>query len=383
MLPMTVRMRAGLAAAVALLLAGAALAPALGPLVTVPAAAAAAGAVLALALRTRWAAPAAGTVSLLATVVVRARGGYPPAASAASSAALVEVGSLLLLTVLAVRAGQGRTAVPAGVGVSCWFLRFGPLGATALPAVGFWGVIALLAAAGGGYLRSLDQARARSVAEARRSQRLELARDLHDFVAHDVSEMLALAQAGRYVTEADGPAAEMFGRIEHAALQALAAMDRTVHMLQDEPAAAAAATAGVAPDRRPQPTLADLPELADRFAAAQGAAVRLDVDQQLTERLPREISATAYRVAVEALTNVRRHAPGTGAVRVTVRRAAGPALEIAVSNEPGGAPAGRERNSGLGLVQLTERVEALGGALTAGPLAQGGWQTSAVVPLHG
>ncbi|MDH6127475.1 histidine kinase [Kitasatospora sp. GP82] len=372
MLPPTARTRVGLGAAVALLFAGAALAPILGPLVALPAALAAAGAVLALALRARLAAPAAGVVSLLATVAVRLRGAQP--LSGTSSVVLLEVGSLLLLVVLAVRAGQGRAAVPAGVAASCWFLRFGPPGMTALPAVGFWAVIALLAAAGGGYLRSLDQARARSVAEARRSQRLELARDLHDFVAHDVSEMLALAQAGRYVTEADGPAAEMFGRIEHAALQALAAMDRTVHMLHDEPPT---------PDRKPLPTLADLPELAERFAAAQGAAVRLDVDPQLAQRLPREISATAYRVAVESLTNVRRHAPGTGAVHLTVRRAAGPALEIAVSNEAGGTPAVRERSSGLGLVQLAERVEALGGTLTAGPLTPGGWRTSAVLPLNG
>ncbi|MER5642504.1 histidine kinase [Kitasatospora sp. NPDC002227] len=430
MIPTASSDRAALAAAAALLLAGAATAPLLGVLVALPAAAAAAAGALLITgpwaeralrrLRPRPGRPAAsdrltapsrtadgttvgrpaahgtdresagssvagplgpvvvagaGVVSSVATVAVRLRGGHPVAAAGASSAALVEVGALLLLTVVAVRAGRWRAAVPAGVAVSCWFLRFGVLGPASLPAVGFWAAIALLAAAGGGYLRTLDQRRAEAVAAARRSQRLQLARDLHDFVAHDVSEMLALAQAGSFVTETGGPAAELFGRIEYAAQQALAAMDRTVHMLHEEPP-----TDGGR--RRPLPTLADLPGLADRFAAAEGTAVRLDLDPRLAARLPREVSATAHRVAVESLTNIRRHAPGTGAVSLAVRRA-GQTLEITVCNEPGGAAAPRERRGGLGLIQLTEQVEALGGTLTAGPLAAGGWRTAARLPLSG
>ncbi|MFJ5233148.1 ATP-binding protein [Kitasatospora sp. NPDC088391] len=93
------------------------------------------------------------------------------------------------------------------------------------------------------------------------------------------------------------------------------------------------------------------------------------------------MSSTAYRVVVEALTNVRRHAPGTD-VTVTLDRSAA-ALTVEVGN---GAPAGRpqqrgERAGGLGLPGLAERVAALGGALTAGPRPGGGWRPNCRSPV--
>ncbi|GAA3792749.1 hypothetical protein GCM10022226_10020 [Sphaerisporangium flaviroseum] len=253
---------------------------------------------------------------------------------------------------------------------------------------------AALAATVGLYLRSLDDHRARSVRAARQAQRTQLARDLHDFVAHDVSGMLAQAQVGRILAEQDPQqAAAAFQRIEQAALQALASMDRTVRMLHDADDLAAGEAAG----RTPLPALADLRELADRFSFSGTAVVHLDIDARLKDPngvVPREVAATAYRIVVEALTNVRRHAVTANRVEVTVRRTrtvgdlTGHALEVTVTDDArtGLAPAGHVlgtagRGGGFGLAGLTERVEALGGKLAAGPYAPHGWRVAATMPL--
>ncbi|MEU3773497.1 histidine kinase [Streptomyces sp. NPDC032472] len=237
-------------------------------------------------------------------------------------------------------------------------------------AAAFWSLPALGAVAVGGYLR-FQAARVRqAVREARRDQQLELARDLHDFVAHDVSAIVVQAQAARFVADSDpGRALPALQRIEAAGLSALASMDRTVHALR---------AAGGGPTT-PAPGLDALPELVGRF---EGAA--LEAAPEAAGALSREADAAAYRVAVEALTNVRRHAPGARAVRVEVRRA-GTGTELAVSNS---APArgsrsllGRWRHGGgTGLAGLRERVEAAGGTLDAGPDGTGGWRVLAVFP---
>jgi signal transduction histidine kinase len=92
----------------------------------------------------------------------------------------------------------------------------------------------LVAVGVGVHLRSVDALRIRAVADARRAQRLDLARDLHDFVAHDVSGIVAQAQAAQLIISHDsGVALTALKRIEQAGLKALASMDNTVHMLHD------------------------------------------------------------------------------------------------------------------------------------------------------
>jgi signal transduction histidine kinase len=408
----TWRRRAGTVAASAVLLAGVGAGPGFGPSVTLPPAAALAAllGVLAAWPHRRWvpaATAAAGAVSLGTTLAVLALGDGHEEQGLAAGLVLVEAAALLTLITLTVRVAPVRAAVSAasvaGAGSALWILRFGPpeLSPAALAGFGFWALAAVLAAGGGMYLRSLDDHRARSVLAARRAQRLQLARDLHDFVAHDVSEMLAQAQAGQIVAAQDPPrAVAAFGRIEQAALAALAAMDRTVRMLHepgdpDEPGEPAAGPVGDT-GRTPLPTLAD------RFAASGAAAVKLDLDPRLAAAepgvaVPREVATTVYRVVVEALTNVRRHAPDADLVRVVVRHTErgdgtagiqGPAVEVAVTDDAGAVPVpgarsphSPARRSGLGLPGLTERVAALGGTLTAGPVDPCGWRVTAVLPL--
>lgn len=374
-------------------LAALAVTPVFGAWTTLPAAIALAGAcwIVGRWPRTRVRAGAwcgaAGIVSLVATLL------YPrPGGLGGAVLGTLEAVTLLPLIVLSARAAPARQAVVASVvahaACTLWVLRFLPRDSASatLAACIFWSLLATSAVVGGLYLRSLDADRARAVTAARRSQRLELARDLHDFVAHDVSEMVAQAQAGRFIGEEHPEKAlAALERIEEAGLTALASMDRTIHMLHDVDDGGATPQEQSAASR-PLPGLADLPRLVDRFAASSPAEVHLDLDPALPGTVAREVSATAYRVVVEALTNIRRHAPTAARVDVEVQVAAGATLMITVVDDGGAPPvrgpvAADQRCGGLGLPGLTERVESLGGTLAAGPGGDGGWNVTVTMPL--
>jgi signal transduction histidine kinase len=237
---------------------------------------------------------------------------------------------------------------------------------TMLVGCAVWTLAAIVACTFGGYLRMLDQQRAQAVLADRREQRLHLASELHDFVAHDVSGILALAQAGQLLPVDQTPqVAQLLHAIEQAAGSALVSMDRTIRLLHGS---------GMATG----PTMEDLPDLLARFAATHPATVRVDV----RSTLPREISGTAYRVIVEALTNIRRHAPGATGVDIIVRTT-GETATIQVADNGGPTPTGHPRLGGLGIAGLAERIRLLGGTMEAGPCPSAGWCLRAVLPLAG
>ncbi|MEU9787162.1 histidine kinase [Streptomyces phaeochromogenes] len=383
-----------------------------GPLAPLPAVLAVSAVVVLIVFpeRTRpWTAALAGLAALVSagvTPVLLVGGGVTVPIAVWG---VGEAGALLVLTVLVCRraATLGRAAV--AIAVIC-AAEAGLMVRVVWPeslsnmllTTAYWSLGAAVAVAVGLRLRSMDEAWARSVAAARRTQRLELARDLHDFVAHDVTGMVVQAQAATHVLAGQPEVGAALKRIEEAGQRALASMDRTVHMLRgtdDEPAV------GPAPPR--VPTLADLPALVGHFAAIGPSVPRLRVDHRAAAASDRETATTAYRVVTEALTNIRRHAPtaarveisigcddgpgGPGAPELTGDEGTGSCLVVVVSNgrtpagRQGAAPAytvgGAHRRHGLGLISLAERVEALGGTLTAGPAAPGTWQVTAVLPM--
>ncbi|MFF4289286.1 sensor histidine kinase [Streptomyces sp. NPDC001633] len=283
---------------------------------------------------------------------------------------------------------------------------------------------AACAAGVGLYLRSLDTRRAHAVALARREQRLEVARDLHDFVAHEVTGIVLEVQAAQFTdpppatstTNAPNPPhlqhqhqerhqerqeqhRALLARIEQAGLRALESMDRTVAALRTaeshERSDAKEGSAGnESPPNgnEPPPTrphgLTDLPELVDRFSSMTPAEVTLELTELSctgtgTHSLTREAEDTAYRVVLEALTNVRRHAPRADRVEVFVGRTADHTLKISVTNTAGRATSVRSprQGGGTGLTALAERVSALGGTLEAGPHTNGkGWHVRCLLP---
>jgi signal transduction histidine kinase len=303
----------------------------------------------------------------------------------AAALTLAEVGVLLVVLVLSARAVRGWSAlsvVPAAVAVGTWVLRVDPpVSPVVLAGCAAWSCVAAGAVAVGRYLGRLEDRREASVAAARAAQRLELAGELHDVVAHDVSEVLALAQAGQ-VLAAQDPAqgdARTLAVIETAALRALTSLDRSVELLRDGAATSRAPARSDGPARA---GLADVSGLCDRYAESTSADVRAGLDPApLLLTVPRAVGECAYRVVLEALTNVRRHAPEATAVEVEVR-VQQDRLHLRVEDD-GGVPtqaAPRRAGSGTGLADAEQRVRATGGVLTAGP-ARRGWSVRAELPL--
>ena len=308
--------------------------------------------------------------------------------------------ALFCLAVLVVRWAPRRTALWAGGAViattTLTFLRVTQPAWTLdfLGAFITWAFGAAAAAGFGIYLRVLDEKRARMIDEARRAQRLEVARDLHDFVAHDVTGMVVQAQAANLVAQRDPQQAlSALARIEEAGLRALGSLDHTVQMLghlarheADERSAATAA--GAASSVARDVGVYDLLALVGRFAANDARPVRLHADIRAHE-LPPEVSGIAYRVLTEALTNVRRHAAATASVDVSIvaqPTSNGAELLVRVANANGNdatpaLPAAAERG-GQGLRTMAAMVQAAGGSFSAATLAErGGWQLTAVLPL--
>lgn len=223
----------------------------------------------------------------------------------------------------------------------------------------------------GAYLRGLDKLRRETQEEVRRAERLELAREMHDFVAHHVTGMVVLAQAAQ-VTDTDPRKA--FADIEEAGLAALSSMRRMVKMLRAEDAGA-----GV----NPLGDLSQIEDLVERFSR-EGTDASCFISPELAGKVEPEIAATAHRIVRESLTNVRKHAQGTRQVRVVVAAAGSQGLEVSVrDNGQGARKKLAESGGGMGLLGLGERVEAVGGQLRAEPRPEGGWEVVAWLPHAG
>ncbi|MCX4834598.1 histidine kinase [Streptomyces sp. NBC_01016] len=233
-------------------------------------------------------------------------------------------------------------------------------------------------------LRTTDTRSRLAVLEARRDQRLHMARVLHDFVAHELTGMVLEVQAARTSAYDPGEYDAFLARLEESGLRALDQMDRTLDTLRQ--AEQLPAHGGAADEPAEAPTrvhgLVDLPDLTERFSASTSIPTELDLDETLVGTLRREIDETAYTLVLEALTNVRRHAAGATSVRVSVRRDAEDRLCVKVIDNGGqSSPLTGDRDGGgTGLAGLDERFALLGGGLEAGPDGTG-WQVTGILPL--
>ncbi|MEV6715590.1 histidine kinase [Lentzea sp. NPDC051208] len=236
-------------------------------------------------------------------------------------------------------------------------LRF-PLGPTELTLAMALVVVATGVVASVGYLRLLADAREKQVAAVKAEQKAEFARDLHDFVGHHITGMVVLAQgAGRIVERNPAQARQALDRIEEAGGEAMAAMRRMIGMLRDD--APVAPVAGIA----------DIEQL---VAAEPRATLDIHGD---TAALPLEVAGSVHRVVMESLTNIRKHAQEATTVDVQIQTTPD-WVTVKVSNDGKSARQG----NGFGLVGLTERVQALGGRIKAGPGIDGGWVVEAALP---
>lgn len=224
------------------------------------------------------------------------------------------------------------------------------------------------------YLRHLDFLRGQALETARRQERLELARELHDVVAHHVTGIVVQAQAAQYAGHDRAETLlSALSSIDAAGADTLAAIRQLVGLLRDP-----GDTCGVSPEPEP------ISQLVERFARhGPPVELRLPADPPAFA-WPPEVTSTLYRIVQEALTNIARHAPGARSVTVTVT---GDPQQVSVEvtdDAPATYRHPRPRG-GYGLVGMRERVEALGGMVRAGPMPGAGWavQASLPVPAHG
>ncbi|MGW0535413.1 sensor histidine kinase [Streptomyces sp. NPDC003032] len=224
---------------------------------------------------------------------------------------------------------------------------------------------------------------ARAAEQAVTAERLRIARELHDMIAHSIGVIAIQAGVGsRVIDTQPAEARNALTTIEATSRETLAGLRRTLVALRRPTTGQDDTEAGHHPaPLEPAPGLADLDRL---VASTLDAGVRAEVLRHGEPRpLPADIDLAAFRVLQEALTNVVRHA-GTGTCRVTVGYGdgdgAGYGYDVTVEvvdDGQGGLPAG----GGYGIVGMRERVSLLHGDFTAGPRPEGGFRVAARLPV--
>ncbi|MFG2646805.1 sensor histidine kinase [Streptomyces sp. NPDC048436] len=210
----------------------------------------------------------------------------------------------------------------------------------------------------------------RAATQAVTAERLRIARELHDMVAHSIGVIALQAGAARRVIDTQPAGArEALTAIETTGRETLSGLRRVLGALRDAEPGAADAPLG------PEPGLAAVDRLAETTTAA---GVRVDVRWLGEPRpLPPEIDMSAYRIIQEALTNVVRHA-STASCRVSVDCRD---EELTIEVIDGGRGHGSTTDSGYGLVGMRERVGLLHGEFSAAPRPEGGFRVAARLPV--
>jgi signal transduction histidine kinase len=213
----------------------------------------------------------------------------------------------------------------------------------------------------------LDHEREEKARAAVAEERVRIARELHDVVAHAISVIVLQARGGRRSLATDpGETREALDMIEATGSQALAEMRRLLGMLRRDDEEIALA---------PQPSLRYLDNLAEQVREA-GLPVDVSIEGKPNELSP-GVDLSAYRIVQEALTNALKHAgPATAQVVVRYREKD---LELEIADT--GLGAGASNEGGHGLAGMRERVSLYGGKIEAGPRDGGGFAVKARLPL--
>jgi signal transduction histidine kinase len=233
--------------------------------------------------------------------------------------------------------------------------------------VGQGAVFVLLVAAVGASVRYADKARRRGMDQIKLLEREQLARELHDTVAHHVSAIAIRAQAGRVVAPTDPAAAvEALAIIEQEASRTLAELRTMVSALRQ----------GEEPDLTPQRGVAQVEDLAT--SPGERPLVEVELSGDLDGLRP-SVDAAIFRLAQESITNAVRHARHATRVQVAVRGEPD-CVRMTVHDDGDPGPFDPRSATGFGLVGMAERAKLLGGTLEAGPDRNRGWTVTAVLP---
>ncbi|TMR95069.1 sensor histidine kinase [Nonomuraea basaltis] len=326
------------------------------------------------------------TVAVVAPLAVRRR--WPLTVFACSFAALIAyvtqgypheplIPALMVALFTAVSAGSRVRGVVIGAACAALLgavaLFAGPLGPTGAIGAFGWIGFALVAAeivrtrrqavaAAEDRVVRIQQAREEEGRRRVMEERLHIARELHDVLAHSISVIGVQASVARHLGTAEdlGKAMKV---IDDAAQNAMDGLSATLGVLRGEDA----------DDAGPVPGLGDVPELI-RQARASGQAVRVRTTG-VRPTVPRAVGLSAYRILQESLTNAAKHAPGSD-VQVEITYSPGE-LRLRVVNDTPSRVRGR---AGYGILGMTERARAVSGSLTAGATEDDVFQVVAVLP---
>lgn len=284
---------------------------------------------------------------------------------------LYATAGILVLPYSLLRWASGREAV-----VGLLFILVTHVGVLSEPvdpgeALGGLAVLQLPAALGA-TMRYRSVSRLRAIDQVKSREREQLARELHDIVAHHVSAIAVQAQAGQAVADANpGAALDALRVIETEASRALVEMRTMVSALR--------ATAKDDPVYAPQRSAEDISLLAESGPGPGAPIVEVVPSGELGD-LPPAIGAAMYRLAQESVTNARRHARRATRIRVAVDGGRDD-VRLTVTDDGELVPAAVS-TSGYGLIGMQERVSLLGGTFDAGPARdrERGWTVTAVLP---
>ncbi|MBB5960569.1 signal transduction histidine kinase [Saccharothrix tamanrassetensis] len=340
------------------------------------------GALAVLAPRRPFDAALTGAMAVLGGSVLLRLSGEPSTVPLISGLTLSEGAAVMAIIAIVVRqeavkrAVSGTLALVAAAAVtqavrpSYWQRHYSDI---PYDGPGFWqqaigAVVLLVLSVGTGlYFRARDRERATlvrsEVTAAQHAERMALARELHDVVAHYVTGIVVHAQAAQAVP---GAAQEVLPIIAQSGNEALTAMRRLVGTLRGSETDAPAASSDLADDVK-------------QVVAQSGQPVRLSLD--LPSVVPPSLGRSVLRLVQESLTNTRKHAEDVSRVDVSVAVVSG-VVHVVIADD------GRDRKTapvggsgGFGLVGMRERVELLGGRFAAGQREGGGWEVRAELPL--
>lgn len=343
-----------------------------------------------LAPRRPFDAALAATTALVASSMIMRFVGVPPSIPLVSGIVISEGAAIMALIAIVV-----RQAPPLQSTISV-VLLVGVVAATRSMRPDYWdrfyseydyggpdvwqnliagGVLLILSVGTGLYFRARDRERGSAVeAEvlaAQHAERMALARELHDIVAHYVTGIVVHAQAAQAVVAVNpGAAREVLPIITDSGNEALAAMRRLVGTLRGSELAGAPASALSTSD-----IAADVREVAEQ----SGQPVHLEFD--LPDQVPPDLGRSVLRLVQESLTNARKHAEQLSRVDVSVSTREGVVHVLVVDDGRGTRQTPVGGSGGYGLVGMRERVELLGGTFDAGKRPGGGWEVRAELPI--
>lgn len=291
---------------------------------------------------------------------------------------------LAVIVAVATVVSAGRRSVALGFLVAGYVgFLWGPVLVT-----GHRGPSAVFAAALGGGLAFLlgvselvrvRQQRALALAEGREQEalrrageeRLRMAHELHDVVAHNISVINVQANTALHLMEREPERARSaLETINEVSGQALVELRSVLGVLRD---------ADEPEPRAPAPSLSRMDEL---LASARSSGLSAQLEEEGSRpSLPANVDLAAYRIVQEALTNSARYSSGTRALVRIVYGHGG--LRVQVEDDGSGQPARRTHGAGRGIVGMRERAQALGGTLRAGPRPEGGFSVQAWLPYGG